>query len=416
MRIWSPATRTTPACVRETLDYVLRDMTDPAGGFYSTEDADSEGARRAVLHVDAGRDRRGARRRARGDVRPRVRCDATSAISKAATSSTCRRRSSSARRSSTATPDELAAELADSRAKLFAAREKRVRPGRDDKVIVAWNGLMIDAMARAGAALERTGVRRSRPPRRPSFILSECGATMADCSTPGATARRSSTPISTTTRRSPTRSSRLYEATFQRTLDRRSGAADGHRAREVRRSGRRRLLLHGHRSRAADHPHQGTDRQQHAERQRAGGNGACCGWASCSAAATIWTPPSERSPPRVPIMQRAPMAAGQMLLALDRYLGPAHELVLVGDMARDDTKQAIAAIHRRYLPRTVVRRARFDVDRSDRVALAASRRTLRRQGIARRPAGAVCLPELRLPGAGGRAWRQLKSQLDATCS
>ncbi len=50
-------------------------------------------------------------------------------------------------------PEELAAELAESRAKLFEAREKRVRPGRDDKVIVAWNGLMIDAMARAGAAL-----------------------------------------------------------------------------------------------------------------------------------------------------------------------------------------------------------------------------------------------------------------------
>src|SRR6185503_6584799 len=55
----------------------------------------------------------------------------------------------------------------------------------------------------------------------------------------------------------------------------------------------------------------------------------------------------------LPIMQRAPMAAGQMLLALDLYLGPAHELVLVGDMARDDTKQAIAAIHRRHLPRSV---------------------------------------------------------------
>jgi uncharacterized protein YyaL (SSP411 family) len=56
----------------------------------------------------------------------------------------------------------------------------------------------------------------------------------------------------------------------------------------------------------------------------------------------------------VPIMERAPMAVGQMLLALDRYLGPAHELVLVGDFSRDDTKAALAAIHRRYLPRSVV--------------------------------------------------------------
>ena len=103
----------------------------------------------------------------------------------------------------------------------------------------------------------------------------------------------------------------------------------------------------------------------------------------------------------LPIMQRAPMAAGQMLLALDRYLGPAHELVLVGDMARDDTKQAVAAVHRRYLPRTRVCRARLGFDRPNGCAVAASRRHLRRQGIAGWPAGAVCLPELRLPGAGG---------------
>ena len=56
----------------------------------------------------------------------------------------------------------------------------------------------------------------------------------------------------------------------------------------------------------------------------------------------------------LPIMQRAPMAAGQMLLALDRYLGPSYELVLVGDMAREDIKQAVALIQRRYLPRTVL--------------------------------------------------------------
>jgi uncharacterized protein YyaL (SSP411 family) len=43
-----------------------------------------------------------------------------------------------------------------------------------------------------------------------------------------------------------------------------------------------------------------------------------------------------------------------MLLALDRYLGPAYELVLVADLAHGDAKHAIAAIHRRYLPRAVI--------------------------------------------------------------
>src|SRR6185295_17453870 len=55
----------------------------------------------------------------------------------------------------------------------------------------------------------------------------------------------------------------------------------------------------------------------------------------------------------VPIMQRGPMAAGQMLLALDLHMGPTSELVLVGDMSRDDTKQAISAVHRRHLPRSI---------------------------------------------------------------
>src|SRR4029079_4750162 len=48
---------------------------------------------------------------------------------------------------------ELRRELDESRQKLFDARERRVHPGRDDKVIASWNGLMIDAMAQAGAAL-----------------------------------------------------------------------------------------------------------------------------------------------------------------------------------------------------------------------------------------------------------------------
>jgi hypothetical protein len=47
------------------------------------------------------------------------------------------------------------ARLDRARAKLFAAREKRVRPGRDEKVLASWNALMIAGMARAGRALGR---------------------------------------------------------------------------------------------------------------------------------------------------------------------------------------------------------------------------------------------------------------------
>ena len=133
-------------------------MTDPAGGFYSTEDADSEGHEglfytwtpdeiEAVLGEE-----RGATFGRVYDVSDVGNFEGRNILNLPKTLEQCAAILSRE-------PDELAAELAESREKLFAAREKRVRPGRDDKVIVAWNGLMIDAMARAGAALERTRVR-----------------------------------------------------------------------------------------------------------------------------------------------------------------------------------------------------------------------------------------------------------------
>ena len=60
-----------------------------------------------------------------------------------------------------AVADEEAA-LARSRAVLFAARAKRVRPGRDDKVLADWNGLAIAALARAAAVFEPAGVAGAR--------------------------------------------------------------------------------------------------------------------------------------------------------------------------------------------------------------------------------------------------------------
>jgi uncharacterized protein YyaL (SSP411 family) len=52
---------------------------------------------------------------------------------------------------------EQRASLADARAKLFAVREARVRPDRDEKVLTSWNGLMLAASAEAASALNREG-------------------------------------------------------------------------------------------------------------------------------------------------------------------------------------------------------------------------------------------------------------------
>jgi uncharacterized protein YyaL (SSP411 family) len=127
----------------ETVGYVLRDLTHPGGGFYSAEDADSEGeegrfyvwtgeqitkalgdgedaaAALAWWGVDQGPNFEGGtnilHRPVRGDLeRPEV--------------------------------------IERARAALFEAREERIRPGRDDKVLTEWNGLFLATLAEAARA------------------------------------------------------------------------------------------------------------------------------------------------------------------------------------------------------------------------------------------------------------------------
>jgi uncharacterized protein YyaL (SSP411 family) len=132
-----------PECRRvcqETLDYVLREMTDPGGGFYSAEDADSEGHEgkfyvwtadeiRAVLGGDADR------ALAYWGVDRGPNFEGTSNLFLAGE------------------PDPES--VAPLRRRLLERRARRVRPGRDDKVLAAWNGLACRAFAEAGRALGR---------------------------------------------------------------------------------------------------------------------------------------------------------------------------------------------------------------------------------------------------------------------
>jgi uncharacterized protein YyaL (SSP411 family) len=131
---------------RETLDYVLREMQGDDGGYLSATDADSEGVEGKYFvwsldEVQALLDRDAAEHFAYFyDVTPEGNWEGHSVL---------HRPHSLEDAASTlgVSTDELATSLADSRAKLFAARRKRVPPLCDDKVIAAWNGLMIATMA-----------------------------------------------------------------------------------------------------------------------------------------------------------------------------------------------------------------------------------------------------------------------------
>ncbi|HRX79949.1 MAG TPA: thioredoxin domain-containing protein, partial [Pirellulaceae bacterium] len=138
--------------VRETLDYILGYMTDERGGFHSTEDADSEGeeGKFYVWTPDEIREILGDEKADRFcyvyDVTESGNFEGHSILNLPKTITQC----ASLRGWDL---NELKVELAASRAALLAVRDKRVRPGKDDKILVSWNALMIDSMARASAIL-----------------------------------------------------------------------------------------------------------------------------------------------------------------------------------------------------------------------------------------------------------------------
>ncbi|MEE8412025.1 MAG: thioredoxin domain-containing protein [Acidobacteriota bacterium] len=148
----------------QTLDFVRRELTDPGGGFYSSLDADSEGEEgrfyvwdqteiESILGDDAGLFCKtyGITRAGNFEGRNIPNLLHGSLAEQAAAAGT----------------DEATLErrLAPLRQALLAEREKRVRPGTDQKVLTAWNGLMITAFARAyqvfGRAEDLAAVQRA---------------------------------------------------------------------------------------------------------------------------------------------------------------------------------------------------------------------------------------------------------------
>src|SRR5215471_3071390 len=140
--------------VEETLDYVVREMTDKRGGFYSSQDADSEGeegkffvwSKPEVLKLLG--EREAAIFFDYYDVTDRGNFEAKNILHVNAALDEVARKNA-------ATTDEARQAIETGRRKLFAAREHRIKPGRDEKILTAWNGLMLTSFAEASAVLSR---------------------------------------------------------------------------------------------------------------------------------------------------------------------------------------------------------------------------------------------------------------------
>ena len=146
------------AIVEETLDYVLREMTASQGGFYATQDADVEGEEGKVYLWTPEEIREVLGEAADAFIQHYGVTEEGNFEGKTILTFS-------------GSMDERAA-LSEARQQLLASRQQRPTPGRDEKVHVAWNGLMLAAFAEAGRVLQRDDYLRAAEANA-DFLLHE---------------------------------------------------------------------------------------------------------------------------------------------------------------------------------------------------------------------------------------------------
>ena len=157
--------------VEETLDYVLREMTDASGGFYSTQDADSEGVEGKFFVWTPP------------EIESVLGTGLASLVSGyfgVTESGNFEEKNilnvpigpESFATEAGVGPEELEAAIVRARPLLLEQRERRVHPARDEKVLSAWNGLMMRSFAEAASILRREDYLKAAEANA-SFLLRE---------------------------------------------------------------------------------------------------------------------------------------------------------------------------------------------------------------------------------------------------
>jgi hypothetical protein len=337
---------------REVCGYVLGDMTSPEGGFYSAQDADSEGQEgryylwssdqiRSVLGKEAGeRFGRFFGVTAEGNFE-----EGTNILHRTEDLETFAPREKMS-------PRQLERFLETSRRKLLAARQERVPPLKDDKILTDWNGLMIAALARGGAVLDDSDYVHAAE-RASEFLLGPLRRTDGrllhryrdgQASIPGFLDDYTFLMWGLI---------ELYEATFgAQHLSNALVLAD--------------QMLELFRDDAAGGlSFTGQDAERLVVQPKEITDGAVPSGNSVAALSLLRL---SRLTGRARLEARAgelmdglahqvsqvPTGFSHLLMALDFALGPAHEVVIAGDPAKESTRRMLAALRARFLPGAVV--------------------------------------------------------------
>jgi uncharacterized protein YyaL (SSP411 family) len=248
---------------------------------------------------------------------------------------------------------ELRSLLERCRHTLFEDRSRRVWPGRDEKVLTAWNGLMIGALAQAAQVLDQPAHAEAAA-LAADFLLTRLRTpdgrllrTWSEGTEPKLNGYLEDYAFVLDGLVS------LYEATFApRWIEAALELADV-MVREFWDAGEGGFFFTG----AAHESLIARTKDLHDNAIPSGNAMAVTGLlrlVKLTGRQDLWQKAEATLQLCQGLMAGRPMAAGQMLLALDFYLGSVQELALVGDPAAEETRQVLRAVRGQYRPRRVV--------------------------------------------------------------
>lgn len=338
--------------VEETLNYVLREMTSLEGPFFSTQDADSEGEEGKFFvwsekEVDKflGKEEATLFKNVY-DVTPEGNWEGHNILNRS-------RPDEQEAKVLGLAEEELRRRLESSKRKLLEARGRRVWPGRDEKVLTSWNGLMINAFAQAAQVLEKPAYAQAAG-RAAEFLLNRMRApqgrllrTYSAGAEPKLNAYLEDYAFLIDALVS------LYEAVFDpRWL---------HAALELTDV----MIDQFWDEREGGFFYTGKDHEQLIARGKdpsdssiPSGNGMAVSALLRLAKLTGRADLLEKAEATLRLfshlLENSPMAGGQMLLALDFYLGPVQEFAVVGDPQKEETRQVLRLLRQGFRPNKVV--------------------------------------------------------------